>query len=60
MKLPGWLADAHHYLGFARTQWRLYGKNGELKPLLYTFRVLATGLHLMRTGVLERRGAVTP
>ncbi|WP_049563372.1 nucleotidyltransferase domain-containing protein [Nonomuraea sp. SBT364] len=44
---------AHHYLGFARTQWRLFGKTGELKPLLYTFRVLATGLHLMRTGVLE-------
>ncbi|GAA2728041.1 nucleotidyltransferase domain-containing protein [Actinocorallia aurantiaca] len=41
---------AHHYLGFARTQWRLYGKTGELKPLLYTFRVLLTGIHLMRTG----------
>ncbi|SDM03051.1 hypothetical protein SAMN05421874_13616 [Nonomuraea maritima] len=44
---------AHHYLGFARTQWRLFGRNGELKPLLYTFRVLATGTHLMRTGELE-------
>ncbi|GAA2368434.1 nucleotidyltransferase domain-containing protein [Nonomuraea africana] len=43
----------HHYLGFARTQWRLFGKTGELKPLLYTFRVLATGIHLMRTGALE-------
>ncbi|MEV4165905.1 nucleotidyltransferase domain-containing protein [Nonomuraea dietziae] len=43
----------HHYLGFARTQWRLYGRTGELKPLLYTFRVLATGIHLMRTGLLE-------
>lgn len=41
---------AHHYLGFARTQWRLFTTSGELKPLLYTFRVLATGLHLMRTG----------
>ncbi|MEO3784588.1 nucleotidyltransferase domain-containing protein [Actinocorallia sp. B10E7] len=41
---------AHHYLGFARTQWRLYGRTGELKPLLYTFRVLLTGIHLMRTG----------
>lgn len=41
---------AHHYLGFARTQWRLHGKTGELKPLLYTFRVLLTGIHLMRTG----------
>ncbi|SEH03337.1 hypothetical protein SAMN05444920_13555 [Nonomuraea solani] len=43
---------AHHYLGFARTQWGLFGKTGELKPLLYTFRVLATGTHLMRTGEL--------
>jgi predicted nucleotidyltransferase len=41
---------AHHYLGFARTQWRLFGKTDELKPLLYTFRVLLTGLHLVRTG----------
>jgi hypothetical protein len=52
---PGCLTrhHAHHYLGFARTQWRLYARTGELKPLLYTFRVLATGLHLMRTGALE-------
>ncbi|GHF04539.1 hypothetical protein GCM10010359_01830 [Streptomyces morookaense] len=40
---------AYHYRGFARTQWRLFGKSGELKPLLYTFRVLLTGIHLMRT-----------
>ncbi|MFI9724641.1 DNA polymerase beta superfamily protein [Streptomyces sp. NPDC052396] len=39
---------AHHYRGFAKTQWRLFGKSGELKPLLYTFRVLLTGIHLMR------------
>ncbi|NRQ33543.1 nucleotidyltransferase domain-containing protein [Nonomuraea sp. NN258] len=44
---------AHHYLGFSRTQWRLFGTSGELKPLLYTLRVLATGTHLMRTGELE-------
>lgn len=52
---PGCLTrhHAHHYLGFARTQWRLFAKTGELKPLLYTFRVLATGTHLMRTGELE-------
>ena len=52
---PGCLTrhHAHHYLGFARTQWRLFEKNGELKPLLYTFRVLATGIHLMRTGELD-------
>ncbi|NUT45231.1 MAG: nucleotidyltransferase domain-containing protein [Thermoactinospora sp.] len=44
---------AHHYLGFSRTQWRLFDNNGELKPLLYTFRVLATGVHLMRTGEIQ-------
>ncbi|MBX6767043.1 MAG: nucleotidyltransferase domain-containing protein [Actinomadura rubrobrunea] len=41
---------AHHYLGFARNQWKLFEKTGRLKPLLYTFRVLLTGMHLMRTG----------
>ncbi|WP_432094946.1 nucleotidyltransferase domain-containing protein [Streptomyces sp. bgisy100] len=41
---------AHHYRGFAATQWRLFGKTGELKPLLYTFRALLTGIHLMRSG----------
>ncbi|WP_329130415.1 nucleotidyltransferase domain-containing protein [Streptomyces sp. NBC_01476] len=52
---PGVLTSehAHHYRGFANTQWRLYEKNGELKPLLYTFRVLLTGIHLMRTGELQ-------
>ncbi|MEW2523115.1 nucleotidyltransferase domain-containing protein [Actinacidiphila alni] len=52
---PGVLTrdHAHHYRGFARTQWRLYEKNGELKPLLYTFRVLLTGIHLMRTGEVQ-------
>ncbi|CAL9285549.1 nucleotidyltransferase domain-containing protein [Streptomyces sp. NPDC030392] len=41
---------AHHYRGFACTQWRLFEKNGELKSLLYTFRALLTGIHLMRSG----------
>ncbi|MFJ2177873.1 DNA polymerase beta superfamily protein [Streptomyces sp. NPDC087851] len=41
---------AHHYAGFARTQWRLFERTGELKPLLYTFRALLTGVHLMRGG----------
>jgi len=46
---------AHHYLGFADSQWRLFQKEEQprIKPLLYTFRVLLTGIHLMRTGVLE-------
>jgi predicted nucleotidyltransferase len=41
---------AHHYLGFATTQERLFARTGELKPALYALRVLLTGLHLVRTG----------
>ncbi|MDL4816142.1 nucleotidyltransferase domain-containing protein [Actinomadura opuntiae] len=44
---------AHHYLGFARSQWKLFEKTGELKPLLYTFRVLLTGIRLMREARLQ-------
>ena len=44
---------AHHYLGFAAGQERLFQSSGELKPALYTLRVLLTGQHLMRTGRLE-------
>lgn len=44
---------AHHYRGFARTQRRLFAQNGQLKPLLYTWRALLTGVHLMRTGIVE-------
>lgn len=52
---PGVLTShhAHHYRGFANTQWRLFEKTGELKPLLYTYRVLLTGIHLMRTAELQ-------
>jgi predicted nucleotidyltransferase len=46
---------AHHYLGFAATQWRLFQKEDppRVKPLLYVYRVLLTGIHLMRTGELD-------
>jgi len=46
---------AHHYLGFAETQWRLFQKESlpKVKPLLYVYRVLLTGIHLMRTGEVE-------
>jgi predicted nucleotidyltransferase len=46
---------AHHYLGFARTQWELFDKESprRVKPLLYVYRVLLTGIHLMRTGEVE-------
>jgi predicted nucleotidyltransferase len=46
---------AHHYLGFAATQWKLFAKEEppNVKPLLYVYRVLLTGLHLMRHGEIE-------
>ncbi|MFE7516490.1 DNA polymerase beta superfamily protein [Streptomyces sp. NPDC057540] len=44
---------AHHYRGFAGTQWRLFESSGELKPLLYTYRALLTGIHLMRSGEVQ-------
>ncbi len=46
---------AHHYLGFAETQQRLFVKESppRVKPLLYVYRVLMTGIHLMRTGRIE-------
>jgi hypothetical protein len=46
---------AHHYLGFAATQWKLFRKESppKVKPLLYVYRVLLTGSHLMRTGEVE-------
>jgi predicted nucleotidyltransferase len=46
---------AHHYLGFAETQWKLFRKEEapRVKPLLYVYRVLLTGIHLMRTGEVQ-------
>jgi predicted nucleotidyltransferase len=46
---------SHHYLGFAATQWDLFQKDTPpcVKPLLYVYRVLLTGIHLMRTGTIE-------
>jgi uncharacterized protein len=46
---------AHHYFGFAETQWKLFVKESprRVKPLLYVYRVLLTGIHLMRTGEVE-------
>jgi predicted nucleotidyltransferase len=45
----------HHYAGFAETQWKLFNKQRphRVKPLLYVYRVLLTGIHLMRTGEVE-------
>jgi uncharacterized protein len=46
---------AHHYVGFAATQWKLFRKDDppRVKPLLYVYRVLLTGIHLMQTGEVE-------
>ena len=46
---------SHHYFGFAETQWKLFDKERprRVKPLLYVYRVLLTGIHLMQTGQLE-------
>lgn len=46
---------AHHYFGFAETQWKLFLKESprRVKPLLYVYRVLLTGIWLMRTGEIE-------
>jgi uncharacterized protein len=45
----------HHYRGFAHNQWRLFLKEQphRIKPLLYVFRVLLTGIHLLQTGEVE-------
>ncbi|SDJ34193.1 hypothetical protein SAMN05192558_108131 [Actinokineospora alba] len=52
---PGLLTSrhAHHYRGFANSQWTLFQHTNEIKPLLYTFRALLTGINLMRTGVVD-------
>jgi predicted nucleotidyltransferase len=46
---------AHHYFGFAQTQWKLFEKEmpRRVKPLLYVYRVLLTGIHLMRSCQVE-------
>ena len=46
---------SHHYLGFSRKEWELLqtGSPPRVKPLLYVFRVLMTGIHLMVTGQVE-------
>jgi predicted nucleotidyltransferase len=46
---------SHHYLGFSANQWKLFEslESKKVKPLLYVFRVLLTGIYLMRTGKIE-------
>lgn len=46
---------SHHYLGFVNTQWNLFQKESprRVKPLLYVYRVLLTGIWMMQTGEME-------
>jgi predicted nucleotidyltransferase len=52
--VPGLITrnHVHHYRGFANTEWGLFlkGDPKRVKPLLYVYRVLLTGTHLMRSG----------
>jgi predicted nucleotidyltransferase len=64
---PGCITRGHaeHYLGFARNEWKLFTtKKRTVKKLLYLYRVLLTGIHLMRTheveANLERLNALYP
>jgi predicted nucleotidyltransferase len=45
----------HHYRGFLATQRKLLDKQQPkvVKTLLYAYRVLLTGIHLLRTGAVE-------
>ncbi len=44
----------HHYQGFAKGQFKLLaGPAPTVKELLYAYRVLLTGIHVLRTGAVE-------
>lgn len=45
----------HHYQGFYASQRKLLTKENpkRVKPLLYAYRVLMTGIHLLRSGEIE-------
>ena len=45
----------HHYRGFYATQRKLLDKEDpkRVKPLLYAYRVLMTGIHLLRSGEVD-------
>jgi predicted nucleotidyltransferase len=48
-------AHVRHYLGLAYAQWKTFERHDppQLKPLLYVFRALLSGIHLMQTGQIE-------
>jgi predicted nucleotidyltransferase len=45
----------YHYRGFAENQWELVTRSPRptVKGLLYTYRVLLAGIHLLETGTVE-------
>jgi len=43
----------HHFRRFADNQWEMVTKKPTAKGLLYTYRVLLAGIHLMREGRVE-------
>lgn len=45
----------HHYFGFSRRKWGEFIENEShsVKSLLYTYRTLLTGIHLMKTGEVQ-------
>lgn len=45
----------HHFRNFGQNQWEMVVKNGKptVKGLLYTYRVLLAGIHLMRKGEVQ-------
>lgn len=46
---------SYHFRSFADNQWKLVSKSDKptAKQLLYAFRVVLAGIHLMRTGIIE-------
>jgi predicted nucleotidyltransferase len=46
---------SHHYGGLAQAQWKLFlaEEKHRIKPLLYVYRSLLSGINLMRTGKVE-------
>ena len=53
--LAGIAADAGEDDSWVETQWKLFEKEQprRVKPLLYVYRVLLTGIHLMQSGEVE-------
>lgn len=47
------LHHAHHYFGFSQRKWHEFKENQTVKSLLYVYRVLLTGIHLMKTAEIQ-------